>query len=147
MLTHTLIPSAFRNSLYPWSGCGDLGRLRDEVNRLFSTGSAFPALNVWSNDEEAIVKAELPGFESEDIEIAIEGNTLSLSGSRELEEVKEGEKLYHRERRTGKFSRSLKLPVGVDADKVTAEFRNGVLSIALPRAAEHKPKKVEVKTS
>ena len=147
MLTHNSVPGAFRNSLYSWSGCGDLDCLRGEVNRLFSAGSAFPALNVWSNDEEAIVKAELPGFEPADIEIALEGRTLNLSGSRELEEVKEGEKLYHRERRTGKFSRSLKLPVGVDADKVTAEFRNGVLSIALPRAAEHKPKKVEVKTS
>ena len=147
MLTHTLVPSTFRSSLYPWSGYGDLDRLRGEVNRLFSSCSAFPALNVWSNDDEAIVKAELPGFEPADIEIAIEGNTLSLSGSRELEEAKEGEKFYHRERRTGKFSRSLKLPVGVDADKVTAEFHNGVLAIALPRDAEHKPKKIEVKTS
>lgn len=147
MLMHTLVPSAFRNSLYPWSGCGDLDRLRGEVNRLFSSGSAFPALNVWSNDEEAIVKAELPGFEPADIEIALEGSTLSLSGSRGLEEAKEGEKFYHRERRTGKFSRFLKLPVGVDADKVTAKFHNGVLSIALPRAAEHKPKKIVVKTA
>jgi len=147
MLTQTFLPSVFRSSPRPWNGFGELGRFHDEVNRLFSTGSEFPALNVWSNDEETIVKAELPGFEPENIEIAVEGNILNLRGSREIEEAKEGETFYRRERYNGKFARSLKLPAGVDADKVTAEFKNGVLSISLPKAEAHKPKKIEIKAS
>jgi HSP20 family protein len=147
MLTHTFLPSVFRGSLRPWNGFGEFGRLHDEVSRLFSTGSEFPALNAWSNDEETIVKAELPGFEPENIEISVEGNTLSLRGEREAEELKDGETYYRRERWNGKFARSLKLPAGVDADKVEAEFSNGLLSIKLPRAEAHKPRKIPVKAS
>ena len=148
MSTHTFLPSVFRRSFRPWNGLGELQRFHDEVSRLFSaSGPEFPALNAWSNDEETVVRAELPGFEPEDVEISVEGNTLKLSGSRDAEDLKEDETYYRRERWNGKFARTLELPAGVDADQVEAEFRHGVLSIKLPRAAEHRPRKIEVKGS
>ena len=152
MLTRTLFPSAFRNGTRLWDPFRDLRHIQEEMNRLvdqvwYPRATEYPPLNVWSNEEETVVQAELPGFAPEDIDISVVQNTLTLRGSRKPEELKEGETYHRRERWTGQLVRTLELPFEVDSDKVEAEFKSGVLSIRLPRAEEHKPKKIEVKAS
>jgi HSP20 family protein len=128
-------------------------RLRREMNRLFSewpsrsgwsAATGFPAMNVWTDENSAVVTAELAGIDPEDIDIAVENDTLTLRGNRKPEEIDEGARFHRRERRFGNFSRSFRLPFKVDAGNVEASFKNGVLSIALPRAEEDKPRKIAI---
>jgi HSP20 family protein len=104
-------------------------------------------MNVWTNEESAVITAELPGVNSEEIDISVVGDTLTLSGNRQLEELGEGDKYHRRERSYGKFTRTFELPFLVEADKVEAVFEKGVLHISLPRAEADKPKKIAVKTA
>ena len=152
MVTRGFLPSVFRTSFRPRGAFDEFQRIQEEMNRLFNgsrypVASEYPALNVWSNEEETVVTAELPGFEKDNFEISVVQNTLTLRGERPTEELKEGEAYHRRERRNGKFVRSLELPFEVDSDKVEAAFRNGVLSIKLPRAEETRPKKIAIKAS
>lgn len=130
---------------------GELQRLSQEFDRSFGgrwrPAAEYPALNVWNNTDSVIVTAELPGFEPSDIEVSVVQNILTLRGSRTANDLKEGETYHRRERWTGKFVRSLELPFEVDNTKVEAEFKNGVLSIRLPRAEEHKPRKIEIRAN
>lgn len=152
MLTRTYFPALFRNGTGSWDPFRDLRRVQNEVTRMadraaYPRSSDYPPLNVWSNEEETIVQAELPGFSAEDLDISVVQNTLTLRGARKPEEPKEGETYHRRERWNGQFVRSLELPFEVANDKIGAEFQNGVLSIRLPRAEEHKPRKIAVKAS
>jgi HSP20 family protein len=108
---------------------------------------SFPAINVWLSEEGAVVTAELPGVKPEDLDISVVGETLTLTGSRQPEELKEGEKYHRRERRFGKFTRTFQLPFTVEASKVDAKFDKGILHIALPRAEAEKPRKISVKAA
>jgi HSP20 family protein len=136
----------------------EVNRLQDEMNRLFdrwgvsggrmfSRAVAFPALNIWEDDDNLFVEAELPGLELSDLEIYVSGeNQLSLKGERKLPALEKG--TWHRqERGYGAFSRLVELPYAVKAERVTAQFRNGVLTITLPKREEVKPRKIEVKSS
>lgn len=152
MLTRTLFPTVFRNGTRSWVPFRELSEIHKEMDRLFDRtrtprSTEYPPLNVWSNEDEAIVQTELPGFAADEIDISVVQNTLTLRGSRKPEELKEGESYHRRERWTGQFVRSLELPFEVDNSKVEAEYKHGVLSIRLPRAEEHKPKKIAVKAS
>jgi HSP20 family protein len=102
-------------------------------------------LNAWTNQNQAIITAEIPGIDADTLDINVIGDTLTLRGTREPEPIKEGETLLRGERNLGSFSRSLQLPFQVDAPKVTARAKNGVLIITLPRAEAEKPRKVAVK--
>ena len=104
----------------------------------------FPAINVWAGDEGLVVTAEIPGLLPEDIEINVNGNRLTISGERAIDEVPEGARYNRRERSYGKFSRTLKLQYEVDADNVVATFENGILKVELPRLPEEKPRKIEI---
>jgi len=110
----------------------------------FST-SVFPAVNVWEDGDRLYAEAELPGVEMKDLEISVVGNELAIKGERK---PVQGEKVvYHRqERGTGAFARFVTLPVAVDASAVEAVLKNGVLTITLPKAAEAKPRRIEVRT-
>lgn len=131
----------------------EMERLRREMNRLFSewpaqarwgTAAAYPAMNVWTDHNSAVVTAELPGIVLDSIEITVEEEVLTLRGHREPDQV-EGATYHRHERRYGSFLRTFRLPFRVDANTVDATFRNGVLSIVLPRAEEDKPKKITVR--
>jgi HSP20 family protein len=139
-----------------WDPFRDLVTLRDRMNRLFEEafagreesemlkGEWYPAVDIHEKERELILTAELPGVDEKDIDIEVEGNTLTLKGKREIEkETKEED--YHRiERSYGSFYRSFTLPYNVDAGKIKAEHDNGVLRISMPKKPELKPKKVNV---
>jgi HSP20 family protein len=103
-----------------------------------------PAVEVFEKEDKFVVKADLPGVKEEDIDVSIEGDTLTIKGEKESEsEVKE-ESYYCCERSYGSFYRSIVLPTTVDAKKIEANYEDGVLEVSLPKAAEVKPKKVTV---
>lgn len=109
-----------------------------------SKGTFVPELNVYETDKEFEVTVALPGMRKEDITISLEGNTLLISGERELKE--EDDTKYHRiESRFGKFERSLPLPNTIDEEKIDATYENGVLTITVPKLKEKAGKKIEVK--
>jgi len=141
----------------PWS----LRRLSHEMDHLFSNifedpnfpgfpalavRGAFPATNVWDSGDSLVVEMELPGFGIEGIEILVTGNELMVTGERK-DDVREDVAYHRRERTSGTFSRSLRLPVEVDAEKVSAEMKDGVLTVTLPKAEAAKPRKIDVKVS
>lgn len=138
----------FRNIMYPWHEMDDI---RQEMNRLFNRAlgeqKEYPAVNIWTNPESAIVTAELPGYDHNDINLSVVGDVLTISGRRIKQDLKEGQQYHREERGAGRFERSLRLPFLVDNEKVEANFRNGVLQINLPRAESDKPKKIQIKTS
>lgn len=137
----------------PWR---EMEQLRREMNRLFEdsfsiaggrTAPSYPAMNIWSNEEGAVLTAELPGLGPDDIDISVVGDTLTLTGERKAVELPEGAKYHRRERSFGKFTRTFQLPFNVEVDKVEAVFRNGILHLSLPRAEAEKPKKIAIKTA
>ena len=133
----------------PWR---EMHRMRRQMDRLMNragTGLAvapsYPAMNVWINEDGAIVTAELPGFDPEGLDISVVNDTLTLSGDRCADDTGEGATYHRRERRCGKFTRSFQLPFLVEGTEVGASFEQGVLKIELPRAEADKPKKIAVK--
>lgn len=133
----------------------DMITLREAMDRLFndaftpllgaSGGWQVPAVDLYQTDNEVVVKASLPGMKSEDVQISITGDMLSLKGEFKQEEEKK-EKAYHlREQRYGAFERSFALPTAIISDKAKAEFENGILTITLPKAEEVKPRVITVK--
>lgn len=128
-------------------------RMRQQMNRLLGDSqrgmmereAAYPATNIWMGEDKLILTSELPGFSPEDINISVTGDTLTLSGSRPEEKIPEGGYFHRQECGYGNFARTIRLPCVVNADKIEAVFEKGVLSIAMERAAEDKPRKINVK--
>ena len=133
----------------------EMDRLQHDMNRLFGDMSvnrmrkapSFPAINVWAAEDSAKITAELPGINKDDLEINVTGDTLTLSGVREQDDLPEDARYHRQERRYGDFSRSIQLPYTVNVNKVKAVFKNGVLTVELPRVEAEKPKKITVKAS
>ncbi len=108
-----------------------------------SKGTFVPELNVYETDKEFEITVALPGMRKENIDISFENNTITISGERELKE--EENTKYHRiESRFGKFERSLPLPNVIDAEKISATYENGVLTVNVPKLKEKAGKKIEV---
>jgi HSP20 family protein len=112
-----------------------------------SSSGVFPATNVSETDESLLIRAELPGIRPDDLEVTVEGNTLTLAGKRETVEESEKVSFHRREREWGSFRRSLTIPVRVEADKVQARFADGILTVELPKAAAARPKQITVQAS
>ncbi len=135
------------------SGWREVDRLQREMNRLFEdynparvrAAAAYPAMNIWGSEEGLKVTAELPGLSTDDLEISVVGETLTLNGMRKQDELPQEARYHRQERGYGKFSRSIQLPYAVDVKKVNATFKDGVLNIDLPRAEADKPRKITVK--
>ena len=145
-------------SIMRWRPRRDLVSIRDEMKRLFDNfftgwpeprkglleGEWAPSVDVAETDEEITVTAELPGVEQKEVDITIADDVLTLKGEKKEEkEVKE--KNYHRiERSYGSFQRSVSLPAGVQADKAKATYKNGILTITVPKVEEAKPKQIKI---
>jgi len=150
-------------SLYrPWAAAswgGPLEQLRQEVGAVlnrFDPGSTlstawrgvFPAVNFYETADAYVLMAELPGIESKDINISLERSTVTIEGERKIDYAnQEGVSLHRRERQTGRFRRAFELPAAIDADKVEAVHRNGVLMLRLPKSPEDKPRQISVQAS
>jgi len=111
----------------------------------FEEGLWGPAVDMYETEDQVVVKAALPGIKPEDIDVKIVGNSLSIKGEVKQEQEHKGRQYIRRERRYGSFSRVISIP-DVDADKVTAEFENGVLTLKLPKPESAKPHVIEVKS-
>lgn len=130
----------------------EMDRMRREMDRMFnaiggaglSTPQGYPAVNMWLDGDQVILTAELPGVSSDELEISIEGSTLTLSGERKAAELPEGATYHRRERGFGKFTRVVKLPYQIDANQVNAKLKEGILTIELERAEADKPRKIKV---
>jgi HSP20 family protein len=133
-----------QDNLFRTFGPAVRGRERDEAPM-----AAYwtPLVDVFEDNDAITLKVELPEVDAKDVEILVEGNTLTLRGERKLEneEKRDG---YHRIERTyGSFSRSFTLPSNIDADQIHAESKDGVLRVVLPKKAETKPRQIKVGTS
>ncbi|MGA2030155.1 MAG: Hsp20/alpha crystallin family protein [Verrucomicrobiota bacterium] len=129
-----------------WPTFGRLANLQDEFDRLFEsplTGWA-PALDVHEDADNFIIRAELPGLKREDIAVSLQDGALVISGERKVEKVEEGVEVHRQERYYGKFQRALTLPAPVAADKVKAQYKDGILTVTLPKTEEAKPKQIDV---
>jgi HSP20 family protein len=145
----------FGPALWRISGMRDpfqeMQRLQREVNKVFSgVGQSLsrevPPVNAWIGEGDVMVAAELPGIDPAKVDISVVGDTLTISGSRAAQILKEGESYHRQERDQGRFSRTIQLPFHVDAGKVEARYERGVLTITLPRAEADKPRKITVKS-
>ena len=125
-----------------------------EFNRLFNTlfdesrsQRWVPAMDLVEADDHFLLKADLPGLGEEDVAIEIRDNTLTISGERKSEHESRERGWYRVERATGRFSRSLSLPDGVDPDAVAAEFDRGVLTVHIPKPEQRKPRRIQINAS
>jgi HSP20 family protein len=130
--------------------------LQNRLNRLFDFPLApieetiplttwVPACDIYETEKEIVVKAELPGLKKEDVFVTIENNVLMIKGERRFAEEIKRENFHRVERTYGEFLRSFTLPTFIDAAKILAEFKDGVLMVTLPKREEAKPKQIEVK--
>lgn len=148
-------------AIVQWDPSRELTTLQSEMNRLFSSffepsaptrpaGGApvarrwSPAMDVVERDDHYVLRTDVPGVREEDISVELDGNVLTVSGSRQAEHDEE-RKGYHRvERVYGEFSRSLTVPEGVDAERIEASYDRGVLEVRVPKPEEAKPRKVAI---
>ncbi|HEX3625438.1 MAG TPA: Hsp20/alpha crystallin family protein [Verrucomicrobiae bacterium] len=138
-----------------WPTLGRLTDLRDEIDRLFEAPLArtaeflgwTPAFDVYEEKDNYVVKAELPGMKREEINVSIQGRDLVISGERKSETKSQESEVHRAERYFGKFQRAVSLPVAVSAQGVQAEYKDGVLTVTLPKSEESKAKQIEVKVS
>ena len=133
----------------PFAALLGLQRAMDSVmgsdwfgSRTSGTG-AFPLINVFNDGEDFVLVAELPGVKKEDLDIQVRGDTLRIQGKKTIS-YDDGASVHRRERAAGQFDRTLTLPAEVDAAKVAAEYRDGVLTLRLPRAESAKPRTVTI---
>ena len=136
----------------------DLRSLQDEVNRLFTgnvgrtfddegiaRGSWQPSVDIYENKDQIVLEAELPGMNREDFDLSIENNVITLRGERRFEK-KEDTDNYHRvERAYGSFTRSFTMPNTITGEGATADYRNGVLRVTIPKREDTKARRIEVK--
>jgi HSP20 family protein len=121
-------------------------RLGDAKEESITVAEWAPLVDITEDDKEYIIKTELPEVKKEDVKVAVENGLLTIVGERKFE--KEENKKYHRvERAYGRFVRSFIVPDAVDADKVSAEFKDGVLKVHLPKSEKTKPKQIEVQVA
>lgn len=144
-------------ALVRWNPARSVFTLKSDMDRLFdnffsdrlgltdSLADMTPAIDVEETDQAFHVTAEIPGMSKDDIKITFENNYLSISGEKKAKKEVKEENYHQIERRFGKFSRTLAIPVGVKLDKIEANYDQGVLTITIPKAEEAKPKQIEVK--
>ena len=136
----------YQNPGLIWPDFGGLPSLQEELERLIESplrGWA-PALDVYEDKDNFVVHTELPGLKREDIEVTLQDGVLVISGERKTEEKRNEGEIRRQERHYGKFQRALTLPASVAADKVKAQYKDGILTVTVPKAEEAKPRKIDV---
>ena len=143
----------------PFGPLNQLSRIRNEINRIFedpfgfaSAASTFfegwtPAVDVFEEKDNIVVRAEMPGMKKEDIDVTVVGDTLTIAGERKQEEERKEGEVYRSERYLGRFQRSITLPSEVDVNKVQATYKDGVLTINVAKSEQAKRKQIEIKTT
>jgi HSP20 family protein len=146
-------------NLIRWDPFSELTSLQDRMNQLFSQPSGnfgrspeqslgfanfVPPVDIYEDDHNIILQAEIPGITDKELDIRLENNVLTISGERKLENEEKKENFHRIERHYGRFSRSFALPAAVDPDSVNAEFDSGVLKITIAKREEAKPKQIKI---
>jgi len=140
-----------------WDPLHQLTRLQEDLNRsfgdermLFRAGESVgwtPACDIYEDGEEIVVRAELAGVEPKDVDVRFENGVLTLKGERKLEKEDKRENYHRIELSYGTFTRAFSLPASIDAEKIRADSKHGVLLVHLPKKPEAKPKSIQVKVS
>jgi HSP20 family protein len=143
--------------LIRWNPWNEMSLIRNRINSLFTDpfppgiagGERWqttlnPAIDIYEKDDTLVIKAELPGMDKNDIQLDVKNDVLSLRGERKHEEEVKEDRFYCKEISKGSFMRSFSLPEGVDAEKIQAEFKDGILTVEVPKPESHKPKQITV---
>jgi len=143
------------NTLVRWEPFRGISSLQEQFNRLFENRFApgteeqtltawAPAVDVYETENELVIKADLPQMPEKDLDVRVENNMLTIRGERKFEQKVKEENYLRMERAYGSFSRSFSLPNTVNTEAIQAEYKEGVLTVTLPKRAESKPKQVKV---
>lgn len=143
-------------TLVRWSPFGEVQTLQDRINRMFddffrpdlsldtAMGSVYPPVNIVDHENELVLEAELPGVKKDEVQIEVHGNLLHLKGEKKTSREVNEDNYRLREVHTGTFSRTFTLPTDVDAEKVKAEYRDGILRITLPKVEAAIPRRIQI---
>jgi len=144
----------YRGGLAPWDPFREIEEFRQRmmewfrplfpVERRGEVGFWTPAIEMVEEKDKYVVKADLPGMKKEDIEVSVTQNMLAIKGERKIEEERKDKGYYYCERRYGSFVRSIALPGSVEVDKIKATYKDGVLTVELPKAEEEKGRKIDI---
>src|SRR6266404_8353625 len=150
------------NALTRWDPFKELNELQNRLSTFFgrtpvrgqngeqenmTVAEWAPLVDITEDDKEYLIKAELPEVKKDEVKVVVENGVLTISGERQFEKEQKNKKYDRVERAYGSFVRSFTLPDGADADKVNAEFKDGVLKVHLPKSEQVKPKQIEVKVA
>lgn len=143
--------------LVRWTPWRDMFTLRNRINNLFedvfppartqddaSFWNWSPVVDIFEEKDQIVIKAELPGVEKKDISLDVKGRILTLRGERSSDREVSEESYYRRERVFGRFERAFTLPMEVSVDQVSADFKDGILKIEIPKPEEYKPKQIAI---
>lgn len=133
------------------SRAADLQELRNRMNHFLSDEGEgarlwMPVVDVTENDDEIVLEAELPGMKKEEIDVQLNGDTLTLRGERRIERAEKDERYHRIERQYGAWQRSFQIEVPIDAAKISADYNDGVLCVRLPKAENVKPRQIVITT-
>jgi HSP20 family protein len=143
-------------SVERWDPFRGLGDIQSEMNRLFDTWSGrppapavgdrmwLPAVDVRETKDDIVLSFDIPGVSEKDVQVSMTGDLLTAKGERRFEQEDSGDSYHRVERLYGKFERSVQLPFPVQADKIKATYRDGVLTVKLPKAEELKPREIKI---
>jgi HSP20 family protein len=141
-------------ALIRWEPAREVDTLQNEVNRVFDAffGNGpgtrvrrwVPAMDLVETGEQLVLRADLPGLTKDDVELEVKDGVLTISGERKADHEEKSEGYYRVERAFGRFSRSLTVPDGIDAEGITADFNEGVLEVRIPKPAERKPHRIAI---
>jgi HSP20 family protein len=145
-------------SIARWDPFDELNRIDDRMNRMFrrawrtwpgeqdflTTSEFAPAADIYEDENKLIYKMEIPGIKQEDLDVRLDGNTLTVSGERKFEQEEKRENFRRVERQYGSFFRSFELPASADREKVDANFENGLLRIEIPKRPESRGRQIQI---
>lgn len=125
----------------------EINKLFDDFFKTFHSGYEYPLIDIVDSKDNLVIYAEIPGMNKDDVKVKIHNDVLTISGERKEPELPDRANCLIREREFGKFMRSVRLPYPIDINKVSAEYKDGILKITLPKKEEAKPKEIQISVS